>query len=133
MSKVVIITNTDGYFALVKKALNNLCADGVLTNEAAAYVADSESVWDGFWDNCIKGSELVVIEWMGVSLEVPFLQGALAALKRKGIAYKLHAGDEAAGNASSGWEAAEHAKLARYTVYGVMEALPILRICGYGF
>lgn len=118
MSRVVIITNTDGYFALVKKALNNLCADGVLSNEAAAYVADSESVWDGFWDNCIKGSELVVIEWMGVSLEVPFLQGALAALKRKGIAYKIHAGDEAAGNASCGWEAAEHAKLARYTVYG---------------
>ncbi len=139
MSKVVIITNTDGYFALVKKALNNLCAEEVLHDEAAAYVAGSESVWDGFWDNCIQGSELVIIEWMGVSLEVPFLQGALAALERKGIAYKIHAGDEAAGNASKGWEAADHVRLARYTVYGGIENFKNMwlwllnRFCGLPF
>ncbi len=139
MAKVVIITNTDGYFALVKKALNNLCAEGTLTDEAAAYVADSESLWDGFWDHAVKGSEVVIIEWMGVSLEVPFLQGALEALEREGIKYKIHAGDEAAGNAAKGWEAADHVRLARYSVYGgianyrSMWLWLLVRFCKAGF
>lgn len=139
MAKIVIITNTDGYFSLAKKALNELCANEIMQDEAAAYLTDSDGVWDGFWDNCIKDSEMVIVEWMGVSLDVPFLQGALATIKRKKILYKFHAGDEAEGNASNGWNAEDHVRFARYGVYGGvvnyknMWLWLLNRFCGYAF
>lgn len=38
MAKVVILSNTDGYYALAKKSLNSLRKDNILKDEGAAYL-----------------------------------------------------------------------------------------------
>ena len=121
MAKVVILSNTDGYYSLVKKSLNRLKEENIIKNECAAYLVTDGCFWDSYWQQLLEGSEVVLIEWMGVTLETPYLQGALAYLQNKGIAFKIHAGGEAEGNASNAFEAADHVLAAKYGVYGGIE------------
>lgn len=97
MAKVVILSNTDGYYALAKKSLNSLRKDNILKDEGAAYLVTEGCLWDCYWEQLLEGSEVVIIEWMGVTLETPYLQGALDYLKKRDIAFKIHAGGEAEG------------------------------------
>lgn len=83
MAKVVILSNTDGYYALAKKSLNSLRKDNILKDEGAAYLVTEGCLWDCYWEQLLEGSEVVIIEWMGVTLETPYLQGALDYLKRE--------------------------------------------------
>lgn len=117
-SRIVLITNTDGYFATAKKALQRLQEEKLVQQEAEIYLAGENSIWDGFWEHICSQAQMVYIEWMGITLEIPYLQGALEYLRQRDIPYKLKAGEEAAGNASHGFEASDHATLARYGVYG---------------
>ena len=89
MAKVIILTNTDGYYALVKKSLNSLIEDNILKDEGAAYLVTEGCLWDSYWEQLLEGSEVVIIEWMGVTLETPYLQGALDYLKKRNIAFKI--------------------------------------------
>ena len=117
MSEVVFITNTDGYYAMLKKALLSLETECLLPGEAEAWMAD-DFAWSDEWTMRMADAKVVLIEWMGVSLEVPFLQSALALLKEKGIPYKIHAGEEAEGNASEGFTPKDHVAIGKYGVYG---------------
>lgn len=66
----------------------------------------------------------------GVTLETPYLQGALDYLKKRDIAFKIHAGGEAEGNASNIFKADDHVLTAKYSVYGGIENF---KIYGCGF
>lgn len=121
MAKVVILSNTDGYYALAKKSLNSLRKDNILKDEGAAYLVTEGCLWDCYWEQLLEGSEVVIIEWMGVTLETPYLQGALDYLKKRDIAFKIHAGGEAEGNASNIFKADDHVLTAKYSVYGGIE------------
>ena len=121
MAKVVILSNTDGYYALAKKSLNSLRKDNILKDEGAAYLVTEGCLWDCYWEQLLEGSEVVIIEWMGVTLETPYLQGALNYLKKRDIAFKIHAGGEAEGNASNIFKADDHVLTAKYSVYGGIE------------
>ena len=46
MAKVVILSNTDGYYALAKKSLNSLRKDNILKDEGAAYLVMEGCLWD---------------------------------------------------------------------------------------
>ena len=45
MAKVVILSNTDGYYALAKKSLNSLRKDNILKDEGAAYLVTEGCLW----------------------------------------------------------------------------------------
>ncbi len=117
MSDVVVITNTEGYYAMLKNALLSLETECLLPEECAAWMAN-DFAWGPEWEPRMAGAKVVLIEWMGISLEVPFLQSALAFLKKLGIPYKIHAGEEAAGNASEGFTPKDHVTVGKYGVYG---------------
>lgn len=102
---------------MLKKSLIALEAEGLLPEEASAFMAQDIS-WSNEWERLLSNAQVVLIEWMGVSLEVPFLQSTLSYLKKKGIPYKIHAGEEAAGNASFGFTPHDHVTVTKYGVYG---------------
>lgn len=102
---------------MLKKSLIALEAEGILPEEASAFMVQDIS-WSNEWERLLSDAQVVLIEWMGVSLEEPFLQSALSYLKKKGIPYKIHAGEEAAGNASFGFTPHDHVTVTKYGVYG---------------
>lgn len=54
MAKVVILSNTDGYYALAKKSLNSLRKDNILKDEGAAYLVTEGCLWDCIGNSCLK-------------------------------------------------------------------------------
>ncbi|MDO4177958.1 MAG: cobaltochelatase subunit CobN [Phascolarctobacterium sp.] len=121
MAKVIIFSNTDGYYSTAKKALNILREEKQLTDEAAAFLITDNDVWDGYWEKQLDGCEVVLLDWMGVTLETTLLEAIKASLEKKGIPFKMRAGDEAEGNASYGFEPKDHVTVMKYAVYGGVE------------
>ena len=54
MAKVVILSNTDGYYALAKKSLNSLRKDNILKDEGAAYLVTEGCLWDCYWEQLLE-------------------------------------------------------------------------------
>lgn len=54
MAKVIILSNTDGYYALVKKSLNSLIEDNILKDEGAAYLVTEGCQWAAIGNSCLK-------------------------------------------------------------------------------
>ena len=121
MGKVVFLTDTDTYYALLKKAVNSLQEEKCLPGTGEVYWVSAEAAWGEEWERRLVDCNVVVIEWMGVSLDVPFLQDALAFLRKQGMNFKIHAGEEQEGNASFGFAPGDHVMVGKYSVYGGIE------------
>ena len=118
MGKFIILTNTDSYYAMLKKSLQLLAKMENVTNLGEAYWVSGESSWNEDWQAKFKPDDIAIIEWMGVSLEEPFLQGAYTFFQQQGMCFKIKAGEDAEGNASAGFTPADHVMVGKYSAYG---------------
>lgn len=83
MAKVVILSNTDGYYALAKKSLNSLRKDNILKDEGAAYLVTEGCLWDCYWEQLLEGSEVVIIEWMGGNIRNTLPSGSTGLFEKE--------------------------------------------------
>lgn len=121
MEKIIFLTNTDSYYAMLKKSLQSLTDREDVPALGEAYWVSGDGLWNEEWQGKFVHCDAAVIEWMGVSLEEPFLQGAHDFFRKKGICFKIKAGDDAEGNAAEGFDPADHVMVGKYSAYGGIE------------
>lgn len=121
MGKIVFLTNTDIRYTLLSRAKAWLTAANQFPGDGEVFWLAPDTVWDREWEQQLAGCEAVVIGWMGVGLDMPFLQATLRFLQKHTMVYKINSGNEGEENAAYGFTDSDHDMADRYEAYGGIE------------
>ena len=88
--KIIYMTNIDRRYFMMRRALDELIADGEMPASSQVVKTEDGSVWSASWEEKLRGSALVMIRFMGrlwielspVSSDTKFCPARIPEIKR---------------------------------------------------
>ena len=85
--KIIYMTNIDRRYFMMRRALDELIADGEMPASSQVVKTEDSSVWSASWEEKLRGSALVMIRFMGNTIRTKFWTACMHFLSREGIPY----------------------------------------------
>lgn len=121
MGKMIFVVNSDIRYTLFARGKIMAENEGRFPGEGEIYIVEKEAVWDAEWEQKLTGATVVIMNWMGLGIDVPFFKGARRFFRQHNILYKITAGDESEEKDSVGFTAEDHQLIEAYETYGGIE------------
>ena len=121
MGKMIFVVNSDIRYTLLARGKLMAENDGRFPGEGEIYIVEKEAVWDAEWEQKLTGATVVIMNWMGLGIDVPFFKGARRFFRQYNILYKITAGDESEEKESVGFNAEDHQIVEAYETFGGVE------------
>lgn len=93
--KIIYMTNIDRRYFMMRRALDELIADGEMPASSQVVKTEDGSVWSASWEEKLRGSALVMIRFMGNTIRTKFWTACMHFLSREGIPYYMDAAGSA--------------------------------------
>lgn len=117
-SKIIYMTNIDRRYFMMRRALDQLIADGEMPEVSAVLKTEDGSVWSAAWEEKLRGSSLVMIRFMGNTIRTKFWTACMHFLSREGIPYYMDAAGSAEQECAERVAAKDIEALKAYSFYG---------------
>ena len=89
--KIIYMTNIDRRYFMMRRALDELIADGEMPASSQVIKTEDGSVWSASWEEKLRGSALVMIRFMGNTIRTKFWTACMHFLSQEGIPYYMDA------------------------------------------
>lgn len=116
--KIIYMTNIDRRYFMMRRALDELIADGEMPASSQVVKTEDGSVWSASWEEKLRGSALVMIRFMGNTIRTKFWTACMHFLSREGIPYYMDAAGSAEEECIERVAAKDIAAMKAYSFYG---------------
>lgn len=116
--KIIYMTNIDRRYFMMRRALDELIADGEMPASSQVIKTEDGSVWSASWEEKLRGSALVMIRFMGNTIRTKFWTACMHFLSREGIPYYIDAAGSAEEECIERVAAKDIEALKAYSFYG---------------
>lgn len=116
--KIIYMTNIDRRYFMMRRALDELIADGEMTASSQVIKTEDGSVWSASWEEKLRGSALVMIRFMGNTIRTKFWTACMHFLSREGIPYYMDAAGSAEEECVERVAAKDIEAMKAYSFYG---------------
>lgn len=116
--KIIYMTNIDRRYFMMRRALDELIADGEMPASSQVVKTEDGSVWSASWEEKLRGSALVMIRFMGNTIRTKFWTACMHFLSREGIPYYMDAAGSAEEECVERVAAKDIAAMKAYSFYG---------------
>ncbi len=116
--KIIYMTNIDRRYFMMRRALDELIADGEMTASSQVVKTEDGSVWSASWEEKLRGSALVMIRFMGNTIRTKFWTACMHFLSREGIPYYMDAAGSAEEECVERVAAKDIEAMKAYSFYG---------------
>lgn len=116
--KIIYMTNIDRRYFMMRRALDELIADGEMPASSQVVKTEDGSVWSASWEEKLRGSALVMIRFMGNTIRTKFWTACMHFLSREGIPYYMDAAGSAEEECAERVAAKDIEALKAYSFYG---------------
>lgn len=116
--KIIYMTNIDRRYFMMRRALDELIADGEMPASSQVVKTEDGSVWSASWEEKLRGSALVMIRFMGNTIRTKFWTACMHFLSREGIPYYMDAAGSAEEECVERVAAKDIAAFKAYSFYG---------------
>lgn len=117
-SKIIYMTNIDRRYFMMRRALDELIADGEMPAFSQVVKTEDGSVWSASWEEKLRGSALVMIRFMGNTIRTKFWTACMHFLSREGIPYYMDAAGSAEEECIERVAAKDIEAMKAYSFYG---------------
>lgn len=116
--KIIYMTNIDRRYFMMRRALDELIADGEMSASSQVVKTEDGSVWSASWEEKLRGSALVMIRFMGNTIRTKFWTACMHFLSREGIPYYMDAAGSAEEECIERVAAKDIEAMKAYSFYG---------------
>ena len=116
--KIIYMTNVDRRYFMMRRALDELIADGEMPASSQVVKTEDGSVWSASWEEKLRGSALVMIRFMGNTIRTKFWTACMHFLSREGIPYYMDAAGSAEEECIERVAAKDIEAMKAYSFYG---------------
>ena len=116
--KIIYMTNIDRRYFMMRRALDELIADGEMPASSQVIKTEDGSVWSASWEEKLRGSALVMIRFMGNTIRTKFWTACMHFLSREGIPYYIDAAGSAEEECIERVAAKDIEAMKAYSFYG---------------
>lgn len=116
--KIIYMTNIDRRYFMMRRALDELIADGEMPASSQVVKTEDGSVWNASWEEKLRGSALVMIRFMGNTIRTKFWTACMHFLSREGIPYYMDAAGSAEEECIERVAAKDIEAMKAYSFYG---------------
>lgn len=116
--KIIYMTNIDRRYFMMRRALDELIADGEMSVSSQVVKTEDGSVWSALWEEKLRGSALVMIRFMGNTIRTKFWTACMHFLSREGIPYYMDAAGSAEEECIERVAAKDIEAMKAYSFYG---------------
>lgn len=116
--KIIYMTNVDRRYFMMRRALDELIADGEMPASSQVVKTEDGSVWSASWEEKLRGSALVMIRFMGNTIRTKFWTACMHFLSREGIPYYMDAAGSAEEECIERIAAKDIVAMKAYSFYG---------------
>lgn len=116
--KIIYMTNIDRRYFMMRRALDELIADGEMSASSQVVKTEDGSVWSASWEEKLRGSALVMIRFMGNTIRTKFWTACMHFLSREGIPYYMDAAGSAEEECVERVAAKDIEAMKAYSFYG---------------
>lgn len=116
--KIIYMTNIDRRYFMMRRALDELIADGEMPASSQVVKTEDGSVWSASWEEKLRGSALVMIRFMGNTIRTKFWTACMHFLSREGIPYYMDAAGSAEEECVERVAAKDIEAMKAYSFYG---------------
>ena len=116
--KIIYMTNIDRRYFMMRRALDELIADGEMPASSQVVKTEDGSVWSASWEEKLRGSALVMIRFMGNTIRTKFWTACMHFLSREGIPYYMDAAGSAEEECIERVAAKDIEAMKAYSFYG---------------
>lgn len=116
--KIIYMTNVDRRYFMMRRALDELIADGEMPVSSQVVKTEDGSVWSASWEEKLRGSALVMIRFMGNTIRTKFWTACMHFLSREGIPYYMDAAGSAEEECIERVAAKDIEAMKAYSFYG---------------
>lgn len=116
--KIIYMTNIDRRYFMMRRALDELIADGEMPASSQVVKTEDGSVWSASWEEKLRGSALVMIRFMGNTIRTKFWTACMHFLSREGIPYYIDAAGSAEEECIERVAAKDIEAMKAYSFYG---------------
>lgn len=116
--KIIYMTNIDRRYFMMRRALDELIADGEMSASSQVVKTEDSSVWSASWEEKLRGSALVMIRFMGNTIRTKFWTACMHFLSREGIPYYMDAAGSAEEECVERVAAKDIEAMKAYSFYG---------------
>ena len=116
--KIIYMTNIDRRYFMMRRALDELIADGEMPASSQVVKTEDGSGWSASWEEKLRGSALVMIRFMGNTIRTKFWTACMHFLSREGIPYYMDAAGSAEEECIERVAAKDIAAMKAYSFYG---------------
>lgn len=116
--KIIYMTNIDRRYFMMRRALDELIADGEMSASSQVVKTEDGSVWSASWEEKLRGSALVMIRFMGNTIRTKFWMACMHFLSREGIPYYIDAAGSAEEECIERVAAKDIEAMKAYSFYG---------------
>lgn len=116
--KIIYMTNIDRRYFMMRRALDELIADGEMSASSQVVKTEDGSVWSALWEEKLRGSALVMIRFMGNTIRTKFWTACMHFLSREGIPYYMDAAGSAEEECVERVAAKDIEAMKAYSFYG---------------
>lgn len=116
--KIIYMTNVDRRYFMMRRALDELIADGEMSASSQVVKTEDGSVWSASWEEKLRGSALVMIRFMGNTIRTKFWTACMHFLSREGIPYYMDAAGSAEEECIERVAAKDIEAMKAYSFYG---------------
>lgn len=116
--KIIYMTNIDRRYFMMRRALDELIADGEIPASSQVVKTEDGSVWSASWEEKLRGSALVMIRFMGNTIRTKFWTACMHFLSREGIPYYMDAAGSAEEECIERVAAKDIEAMKAYSFYG---------------
>lgn len=117
-SKIIYMTNIDRRYFMMRRALDELIADGEMPASSQVVKTEDGSAWSASWEEKLRGSALVMIRFMGNTIRTKFWTACVHFLSREGIPYYMDAAGSAEEECIERVAAKDIEAMKAYSFYG---------------
>ena len=116
--KIIYMTNIDRRYFMMRRALDELIADGEMPASSQVVKTEDSSVWSASWEEKLRGSALVMIRFRGNTIRTKFWTACMHFLSREGIPYYMDAAGSAEEECIERVAAKDIEAMKAYSFYG---------------
>lgn len=121
MEKMIFVVNSDIRYTLLTSGKIMAENEDRFPGEGKIFIVEQEAAWDEEWEQKLTGATVVIMNWMGLGIDVPFFRSACRFFRQHNILYKITAGNEAEEKDSVGFNVEDHQMVEAYETYGGVE------------
>lgn len=116
--KIIYMTNIDRRYFMMRRALSALVEAGELSSSSLVLKTDDGAQWGRAWEAQLRGSDLVMIRFMGNTIRTKFWTACMHFLSREGIPYYMDAAGSAEEECAERVAEKDIAAMKAYSFYG---------------